>query len=187
MKSQDIVILFKLLCVREQEESSLPGSAGFSPAREDPYSVRGLGSSLGIGKTEIGASLNRSVQAALAIKDQGRTKPNRRNLFEFISHGIKYVFPATPGAPQRGIPTAFGAPMLEGQLISGGEEIYVWPYARGKQRGLSVMPLFQSVPQAVLLDERLYEYLALVDAIRIGRQREANLAVEILREKLLQR
>ncbi len=42
--------------------------------------------------------------------------------------------------------------------------------------GSSIMPLFKSVPEAAHKDERLYEMLALVDAIRLGNQREANLA-----------
>ena len=189
MKSQDIVILLKLVSLQEQENSSLLGSADWSSGREDLYSVRGLGVSLGISKTEVSASINRSLEVGLATKDRklGRVKPNRRNLYDFISHGLKFVFPAKPGAPERGIPTAFSAPMLQDQLLSAGIDIYVWPYAQGKERGLSVKPLFKSVPEAVQRDERLYEYLALVDAIRLGKPRESNLAAEQLKERLLRR
>ncbi len=189
MKSQDIVILLKLVSLQEQEDFGHLDSADWLSGREEPYSVRGLGASLGISKTEVSASINRSLESGLAVKDHklGRAKPNRRNLQEFIVHGLKFVFPAKPGAPERGIATAFAAPMLEGQLISAGEDIYVWPYAKGKERGLSVEPLFKSVPEAVRNDERLYEYLALVDAIRLGKQREANLATERLKHRLLER
>ena len=55
----------------------------------------------------------------------------------------------------------------------------------GRVRGLSIEPLFKSVPEAVQKDQRLYEYLALVDAIRLGKQRESNLAVERLKQRLL--
>lgn len=187
MKSQDIVILLKLVSLQEQEEFSLRSSAGWSLAREDLYSVRSLGASLGISKTEVSASINRSLEVGLATRDRklGRVKPNRRNLYDFISHGLKFVFPVKPGAPERGIPTAFSAPMLQGQLVSAGTDIYIWPYAQGKERGLSVKPLFKSVPEAVQRDERLYEYLALVDAIRLGKPRESNLAAERLKERLL--
>ena len=104
---------------------------------------------------------------------------------EFIANGLKFVFPAKPSAPERGVPTGFSAPMLEGQLISVGQDIYVWAYAEGRVRGLSIEPLFKSVPEAVQKDERLYEYLALVDAIRLGKQRESNLAVERLKQRIL--
>ncbi|CTQ61914.1 hypothetical protein [Roseibium album] len=186
MKSQDIVILLKLVSLQAQEESGLLESKDWSSGREEPYSVRGLGASLGISKTEVSASLKRSLESGLAIRDRSyrRTRPNRRDLYEFIAHGLKFVFPAKPGAPERGIPTAFAAPMLEGQLISAGHEIYVWAYAKGQVRGLSVEPLFKSVPEAISGDKRLYEYLALVDAIRLGKQRESNLATERLKDRL---
>ena len=74
--------------------------------------------------------------------------------------------------------------MLEGQLVSSGADIHMWPYAEGTLRGESITPLFKSVPEAVLKDERLYELLALVDAIRLGNQREANLAQDKFEERM---
>ena len=38
----------------------------------------------------------------------------------------------------------------------------MWPYADGKVRGYSFVPLHKNVPQAALEDARLYELLALV-------------------------
>jgi hypothetical protein len=187
MKSQDIVVLLKLVSLQEEEQQSEPLSQELRS--EDAYSVRNLEALLAISKTEINASINRSLSSGLLIRDRnsGRPKPNRRNLHNFIVHGLKFAFPAKPGAMTRGIPTAFAAPMLKGQLISAGEFIYVWPFAEGRDMGQSVKPLFKSVPEAVQKDERLYEYLALVDAIRLGNQREANLAAERLSERLLKK
>jgi len=186
MKSQDIVILLKLASLEQDEQHGLR-----HPRRdirhEDPFSVRGLESSLGISKTEVNASIKRSISSGLAIKDHdsGRAKPNRRNLRNFIVHGLKFVFPARPGAMMRGVPTAFAAPSLKKLLMSAGEYIYVWPFAKGKDMGQSVDPLFKSVPEAALKDDRLYEYLALIDAIRLGNQREAGLAAEQISERFL--
>ena len=189
MKGQDIIILLKLVSLQDQEESSLPENADRFSGRKETYSVRGLGASVGISKTEVSASLNRSLESGLAVKDRniGRARPNRRNLYDLIAYGLKFVFPAKPGAPERGIPTAFAAPMLTGRLISAGEDIYIWPYAAGRARGISVEPLFKSAPEAALNDKRLYEYLALIDAIRLGKQRESKLAAEQLRGKLLKK
>lgn len=86
---------------------------------------------------------------------------------------------------QRGIPTAFAAPMLEGLLVSAGNYIYVWPQPSAREMGQSVDPLFKSVPEAVQKDEGLYEYLALCDAIRLGNQREVGLASERLSTRML--
>jgi hypothetical protein len=186
MKSQDIVILLKLVSL-EQEEQGRGARPGRNSNHEDPYSVRGLESALGISKTEVNASIKRSVSSGLAVKDRasGQPKPNRRNLYNFIVHGLKFAFPAKPGAMTRGVPTAFAAAPLKNLLISAGEYIYVWPYAKGKNMGQSVAPLFKSVPEAVQKDDRLYEYLALVDAVRLGNQREAGLAADRLSERLL--
>jgi hypothetical protein len=186
MKSQDVVILLKLVSL-EHEERKGGGHPRLDVHREDPFSVRGLEASLGISKTEVNASINRSISSGLAVKDRnsGRPKPNRRNLCDFIVHGLKFVFPARPGAMTRGVPTAFAAPSLKSLLISAGEYIYVWPFAKGKAQGQSLEPLFKSVPEAVQKDERLYEYLALVDAIRIGNQRENGLAAARISERLL--
>jgi len=187
MKSQDIVVLLKLVSLQDQERHTLPEQPHRASQGESPYSVRGLEALLGISKTEISGSIKRSLSSGLANKDRqtGRPNPNRRNLHGFLLNGLKFVFPAKLGTMTRGIPTAFAAPMLKNMLISGGEHIHVWPSARGSNMGLSVEPLFKSVPDAVEQDDRLYEYLALVDAIRLGNQREAGLAGERLSEKLL--
>ena len=187
MKSQDIVILLKLVCLQEQEQQGGIKQLQWGSHGEDPFSVRGLEAALGISKSEVNASINRSLESGLAIKDRatGRARPSHRNLHNFIVHGLKFVFPAKPRSMMRGVPTAFAAPMLKEFLISAGEYIYVWPYAEGREMGQSVQPLFKSVPDAVQKDERLYEYLALVDAIRLGNPREANLAGKRLSEGLL--
>lgn len=187
MKSQDVVVLLKLVSLEDGERDIGPSPARHSVTTgEDPYSVRGLEAALGISKTEVSASIKRSLGSGLAIKDRksGRPKPNRRQLREFIVHGLKFVFPAKPGAMQRGVPTAFAAPVLRESLHSAGSLINVWPYARGQEMGQSVEPLFKTVPEAAEKDERLYAYLALTDAIRLGNQREAGVAANLLTERL---
>lgn len=181
MKSQDIVILLKLVSLEDQIKQGYLDE----PVRSDPFALRSLEEALGISKTEIGASLRRSIAATLAIKSSDRPKANRRNITEFVRHGLKYAFPAKLGAPQRGVATGFAAPMLEGQLVSSGADIHVWPHAKGNQRGSSIMPLFKSVPEAALKDDRLYELLALIDAIRLGNPREANLAQDRFEKQMV--
>jgi hypothetical protein len=44
-------------------------------------------------------------------------------------------------------------------------------------RGHSIIPLYPSVPEAALKDEKLHELLALTDALRVGRAREKEIAV----------
>lgn len=110
-------MLLKLVSMQEQEDAGGPGEPCRGLPGEDPYSVRNLEALLGISKSEINASIKRSISSGLAIKDRnsGRANPNRRSLHNFIVHGLKFVLPAKAGPMTRGIPTAFAAPMLKGQ------------------------------------------------------------------------
>jgi len=150
------------------------------------YSVRALAEQTGISKSQVSLALQRCLEVGLIRKERGTGVPraNGRALFNFIVHGVRYVFPAKPGEITRGIATTFAAPVLEGQLYSSGELPMVWPDARGNSKGQAIEPLFKSVPFAVRRDPELYAMLALVDAIRIGHPRESKVAAERLAEYL---
>jgi len=49
-------------------------------------------------------------------------------------------------------------------------------------RGVSLAPLYPSVPAAALKDEKLYAILALFDGLRSGQARERNAAQKLLDE-----
>lgn len=212
MKSQDILLLIKLICLEQRErlqrqlDSETAELIKLSdtdttdqwqgwedrseqdpPVHHDSYSVRALQTSLGISKTEVASALKRCQQIGLLRIDPSTQLPrvNTTALLGFIEHGLRYVFPVKPAEIVRGIPTSFSAPVLQDKLMSGGDLIHVWPDAYGTRKGQSITPLFKTVPGAVKKDSRLYEYLALIDAVRLGNAREANLANQILREKIL--
>jgi hypothetical protein len=109
---------------------------------------------------------------------------NRSSLLEFLVHGIRYAFPAEIGPPTRGIPTSYAAPPLSKTIADAGDLPPVWPFPDGKVRGYSFVPLHKNVPKAALADERLYELLALVDALRNGQARERKLASQELTRRL---
>lgn len=150
------------------------------------YTTRALEQETGISKSQINLALNRCYEVGLAKKDRhlGVPRTNTRALFDFIVHGLKYVFPVKPAALTRGIATAFAAPVLKDKLLSAGEFVLVWPDARGNTKGQAIEPLFKSVTFAVRRDPEMYALLALVDAIRVGQPREANLASEMLEKRL---
>ncbi|GAB1413422.1 hypothetical protein MASR1M97_21580 [Candidatus Desulfobacillus denitrificans] len=60
------------------------------------------------------------------------------------------------------------------------DPVPVWPSAKGAARGVGLAPLYPSVPDAALRDEKLYALLALFDAIRFGQARERNAARDLL-------
>lgn len=201
MKSQDIVLLFKLVCLHKSEQALFGAahkawpldwqdweveSASASTVELHIYTARALEELTGISKSQVSLSMRRCVDVGLIRFDRKLDVPrvNRKALFEFVVYGLKYVFPAKPAEITRGIATAFAAPVLNEVLISGGELVPVWPDARGHTKGQAVEPIYKSVVFAVRKDPALYAMLALVDAIRIGMPREVNLAKELLKQHL---
>lgn len=180
MKSQDIFILLKLISMRKSSSNQV-GERGHDAGS---LSARNLALLTGVGKTEVNASINRSLDVGLAKRSRKNKalSVNNKSLFEFIVYGIKYVFPARPAELVRGMPTAHGAPVLAKQLMSGSDSVLVWPDATASVMGQSIKPLYETVPMAAANDPKLYEFLALVDAIRVGGARESNLAVKLLDE-----
>ena len=140
------------------------------------FSLEELARELFISPSSVSRSTARATDAGLL--SVGR-KPKRKALLEFVLYGVPYVYYVKPGETTRGMPTAHAAPPLSN--IIGGGEVPVWPYPLGEVRGHAVAPLHKSVPAAARRDSRLYELLALVDALRIGRARERRLAAEELR------
>lgn len=110
--------------------------------------------------------------------------PNNNNLKEFLIHGVKYAFPVERGGPTRGTPTAEAAPPLIQHFPQDFPLPPVWPHAQGLVRGIAFSPLYKNVPEAAWRDPKLYELLALVDAIREGRAREREIAIRELTARI---
>jgi hypothetical protein len=105
-------------------------------------------------------------------------------LSEFVILGLRYVFPPERRSLTRGLPTAGSAPPLVAKLARGDEPPIVWPDPDGPARGEGLLPIHPAAPAAARRDSRLYELLALADALRIGRARERKLATEELKARL---
>jgi hypothetical protein len=148
---------------------------------DDFSSYVGLGNQLMMSSSEVHASVQRSIIAGL-IHPESRL-PLRRPFEEYLFHGVRYAFPAPLGAASRGIPTAYAAPPLN-QLIEYSDLPPVWLSGKGDVKGVRIEPLHKSAQHMREKDPDFYELLALVDALRMGRQREYNLAVEELKRRL---
>lgn len=163
MRPHDIVVLLKI---------AAKGS--------NAWYMKDLSVELGISASEISESLNRSAIAGLISKNKKRLM--KLAILDFLEHGLRYVYPQQPGAKVRGVATAHSAAPLNKEIVS--SEPYVWPYGLGTVRGESIEPLHPKVPEACLKDPVFYEYMALCDALRVGRAREKNIAIEELRKRL---
>ncbi|MDH4450799.1 MAG: hypothetical protein QE265_09440 [Rhodoferax sp.] len=106
-------------------------------------------------------------------------RPHSKQLAEFALHGARYAFAADKTPSTIGVPTSHSAPAFEG-VFAPGSENFVWPHPNGTKRGVGVEPLHPSVPFAAMQDAKLYEMLALFDALRVGRARERGMALERL-------
>ena len=182
LKPQDIVILLKILSTKilsQDNYEMLPQNR--------------LAALLCMSASEVNAGIKRLILSGLLspVISNDRTKkivymPNKKTCEECLISGVKYFFPVKLGAYSRGIATSYAAPILEEHLILGDDPIPVWPYGDGDKRGLALEPLYSSVPKSLAQfpDQLFYELLVLVDAIRSGRARERNIAIQLLKEKL---
>lgn len=141
-----------------------------------------LAQELDLSPSQVHAAVRRATEAGLVHAETRAV--NARALAEFLIHGLKYVFPARRGAIARGMPTAHSAAPLRDLLVDGGEPL-VWPDPEGEVRGETLLPIHKSAPGAARRDQRLYESLALLDAVRAGRARERKVAGKRLKEMLL--
>ena len=164
MRPQDIVVLLKIIALKN-----------------DDWYNSDLAQSLKISPSEISEVLNRCKIARLI--DSKKRKVNINSFLEFLIYGLKYVFPAEPGAIVKGIPTAHSASPVK-EHVPGGSDIYVWSSAKGTHRGQAIEPLFKSIPLIVSDDKLFYELLTIIDTIRVGRVREINIAKEELEKRL---
>jgi hypothetical protein len=162
---QDILIMIKLAVSTPQD-----------------WSYNKIAYELGMSPSMAFSGVKRASQARLF--DPNRKRPFRKALEEFLIHGVKYAFPPDIGSMTRGIPTAFASPALRDHFAYDSEDIYVWPHPLGRQRGISFSPLYKSIPEVAMKDEKLYSALGLVDALRLGRAREIKLAEKLLIDML---
>lgn len=160
MRPQDILILLKKIAIGGKRLTN-----------------KQLADEVGISASEVSEALERCRVSKLI--DESKQKVNTLALKEFLIHGIKYVFPVSPQAMVRGMATAISAPPLDKMIMSNLVN-YVWPDPNGNLRGEAVLPLYRSVPEASRRDPNLYKLLSLVDALRIGRSREVELAINEL-------
>ena len=80
LNPQDLVVLLKV--------------ASHTP---QPWAFAALGEALAMSASETHASVKRAVASGLAAAPpRGEWSPVKPNLLEFILHGVRYIWPATP-------------------------------------------------------------------------------------------
>lgn len=167
LKPQDICVLLKIVTLERS-----------------PWSYSQLAYELGMSASEVHAGIKRAAQASLMRLEEGWGTPDAAALEELLVHGVRYVFTPVHGPLTRGMPTSYAAPPLSYVLAAPEEPPPVWPDAQGEVRGYEFSPLYKCVPFAARRDAKLYELLALIDAIRGGAENVRELAIPELIARL---
>lgn len=154
IKPADVVVLFAL--------SVAPNG----------WTLRSLATRLGVQHSKVQRALARLERAGLYDARRREVVPHAAD--EFVLHALKYLHPIAEGPMVRGVPTAWAAQPLRGEILAS-EPSPVWPDPHGTIRGPAVEPLDAVLPQLVERWPEVAELAALADALRIGdaRVREA--------------
>jgi len=164
MRPQDVVIILKMITLRNAN-----------------WTFSEIAAALEISEAEVSYAMERNKLAGLVSPD--KTRVNKLALREFLIYGLKYVFPPQVGYSARGIATAHSAPPVN-QYIAENNEHYVWSYYKGTKRGNTIVPLYDKIPKIVENQPDLYEFLIIIDTLRIGKKREIEIAINELDKRL---
>lgn len=205
LKPQDFLVALKLVVLGDQRwtYARLAHELGLSASEAHASVKRGLQAGLLLKNQEaklLPLAADTSTSAAMTLQEplaiyrvaKRRTRrtgddvsadnpvrPHPHNLAEFALHGAKYAFPGVRLPTAVGLPTSHSAPVFAGVFAPGSMD-FVWPHPNGTVRGIGVEPLHPSVPFAATQDAKLYDMLALFDALRVGKARERGMALERL-------
>lgn len=141
-----------------------------------------LADELAVVPSQIHNAMARLAQAGL-LRPNSRAA-NSRALVEFITHGVRYAFPAAKGPLTTGVPTAYSAPPLSAEVDA--IDVVVWPAPMhpAAVQGFSIAPLYPAAPLLIDRSPATYRLVAITDAIRLGDPRTRIIARECL-ERLL--
>ena len=164
IRPHDVIILLKMITLSNQNRTFAE-----------------IADALQISESEVSYSMERNAVAGLVSADKKRV--NKLALRDFLIYGLKYIFPPQPGSSTRGIATAHSAPPVNQHIAESGEN-YVWKYYKGTKRGNSIVPLYDKIPKIIENQPELYEFLTIIDSLRIGKKREIEIAIEELDKRL---
>lgn len=167
LKPQDIYVSLKILSLQREK-----------------WIYADLSDALLLSLSETNAAVKRAIGCGLmrpALGAEANPQPIAAAMVEFLTHGIRYVFPAQVGGLSRGVVTGFSAPGLENLVADAAESVAVWPWSKGTYRGYCLTPLFRRAPEAVLGAPRFHAYLALVDILRQSSPRGREVAASSIR------
>jgi hypothetical protein len=170
LKGQDIALIIRLLLNIETRQS---------------VEHLKLAYKLHISQSEVSKSFIRLEKVNLVSRYSNKSlQIHKHELYEMLTHGLRYFMEAELNLPQRGIITAYSFPSIKKELVS--EEDYIWPYIEGEARGISISPLYKTLPHALYRapDPVFHEMMSAIDLLRIGESRGVKVAKKILEKRI---
>lgn len=169
LKPQDTLIALKYWSVRRSGT---------------PLGLRDLAQSLGISAGEVSKGVKRCIAAKLMVEREGAFYSETGGLLEWLSYGVRFALPKQEAGFGRGMATAWNCPLVKTELVPPNPG-YVWLVAGGESEGVILEPIHASAPLAASCDDLLYQALALVEVIRIGKPRELQIARDGLKRLIV--
>ena len=128
--------------------------------------LQSLADALAVVPSQVHASLARLESASLL--KPGTRSVNARALIDFLTGGIRYVFPAHRERLASGVPTAYSAIPLSEDIDA--VDVLVWqaPNHPAAVQGFSIRPLYARAPLLVDRAPTTYQLLTIVDALRLA-------------------
>lgn len=146
-------------------------------------SVRQLGESIGISASEVSKGVKRLATARLLVERDNALYVENNAFLEWLSYGVRYAYPAQPSGFGRGMPTAWNCPLVSSAILPPSPPM-IWSQVGGELEGIFVEPIHATVPLAASNDGLLYQVIALVDAVRLGKPRELAIARDLLEKRI---
>jgi len=195
MKPQDILLLLKIIS-----------------NNNDQWKQKQIAEELSMSQSEVSECVARCKYSGL-LDSKGK-KVFRLALMEFLQYGIAYVFPQKPGPVVKGIPTAHSVEPLKNEIVSTEHYVWPTSKGRVRGHSIeplypSVVKVVEQYLEhgnynnhineeqdsnfhkmLAILDSKhaqektLYEMLALVDALRVGRAREKEIALKEIKKRI---
>ncbi|WP_020409947.1 winged helix-turn-helix domain-containing protein [Hahella ganghwensis] len=193
LKPHDIVTALKI--GRNEQDARLKKVGDLAHLLRN-NTVGELAEDLEKGKGDISRSINRLIQLGLiaerrrkaddpAVSNRKFYSLNRRAMVDLLIGSIRHIFAPEKKGYGRGFPTGWNCPQIKSPMNPPDMPL-VWPTPGGQVQGEYIEPLYPKCPEVAEKDEGLYQLLALIDVVRIGKPRELQYAKELLETKIME-
>ncbi len=168
LKPQDTLLAIKYWAIRRAGQAA---------------GVRAVAEAIGVSPGEVSKGARRLIAARLLVEREGGMYAETGALVEWLAYGVRYAYPPHQAGYGRGMPTAWNCPLLKSPMVPPSPPL-VWKQAGGTEEGILLQPLHDAAAFAASQDPLMYQTLALVDAVRVGKPRELAIARDMLKDWL---